>query len=335
MRAIIWTKYGPPDVLQLQEIEKPTPRDDEVLIKVRAASVFVGDSELRGLKIRSWLFRIFIRFSIGFFKPKHVRILGQELSGEIESVGRDVKILRVGDQVFGLTGMRFGAYAEYLCVPAHESAKTGTMVTKPANMSYDEASTVPVGGTNALHFIRKAKIKRGEKVLINGAGGSIGIFAVQLAKTLGGEVTAVDSKSKLDMLTALGADHVIDYEQQDFTYNDEVYDVIFDVVGKSSYSRSLKSLTPKGRYLLANTIPIVMLRALWTSLISSKQVIFELANPKAEDLIFLKGLIEMGKIKTVIDRRYPLEQTIEAHRYVNTGRKAGNVVLVVTERANL
>lgn len=334
MRAIVWTKYGPPEVLQLQELDKPIPEDNEVLIKIHAATVFAGDCELRSFTLPSLLFRIFLRIYSGLIRPRGTRILGQELAGEIEAIGKDVKRFREGDQVFGLTGMRFGAYAEYLCMPEEENYASGMVIEKPDNMSYEEAAGVPVGGTNALHFIRKAKIQSGEKILINGAGGSIGIYAVQLAKLQGAEVTIVDSRSKLDMLRSLGADHVIDYEQQDFTQNGEIYDVILDVVGTSPYSRSLKSLKATGRYLLANTLPIVMLRALWTSKTSSKQVIFELASPKAEDLVFLKDLIEKGKLKTVIDRRYPLEQTVEAHRYVDTGRKAGNVVLVVSKNAN-
>ena len=330
----MWTKYGPPEVLQLQELDKPIPKDNEVLIKIHAATVFAGDCELRGFTLPSLLIRILLRIVTGLIRPRGTRILGQELAGEIEAIGKDVKRFREGDQVFGLTGMRFGAYAEYLCMPEEENYVSGMVLKKPDNMSYEEAAGVPVGGTNALHFIRKAKIQSGEKMLINGAGGSIGIYAVQLAKLQGAEVTVVDSRSKLDMLRSLGADHVIDYAQQDFTQNGEVYDVILDVVGKSPYSRSLKSLQPTGRYLLANTLPIVMLRALWTSRASSKQVIFEMASPKADDLLFLKDLIERGELKTVIDRRYPLEQTVEAHRYVDTGRKAGNVVLVVSRDAD-
>lgn len=329
MKAIVWTKYGPPEVLQLRELARPVPGNEEVLIKIRAASVFVGDCELRSFTHPSLFFRAMLRLFMGVTRPRGIKILGQELAGEVEAVGQDVKYLREGDQVFGLTGMNFGAYAEYLCMPEEESSRYGMVITKPTNMSYEEAASVPVGGTNALHFIRKANIKRGEKVLINGAGGSIGTFAVQLAKSQGAEVTAVDSQDKLNMLQSLGAEKVIDYEQEDFTKNGVSYDVILDVVGKSPYTRSLRSLSAKGRYLLANTVPIVMLRAMWTSLFSRKKIIFELARPKAEDLIFLKGLIEAGKLKTIIDRRYPLEQVVEAHRYVDTGRKAGNVVLVV------
>ncbi len=324
MKAIVWTKYGPPDVLQLKEVEKPTPKDNEVLIKIYATTVFPGDCELRSFKIPIWLLWLALRVYIGLRKPRGTKILGQELAGEIESVGKDVRHFEKGDQVFGSTEISFGAYAEYICLPAE-----GARAIKPDNMTYEEAAAVPTGGVNALHFLRRGNIQSGEKVLINGGAGSIGTFAVQIAKSFGAEVTGVDSTRKLDMLRSIGADQVIDYTQEDFTKNGETYDVIFDVVGKSSYSRSVRSLKQNGRYLLANTQLTQMLRGLWTSMISSKKVIFAFANPKTEDLIFLKELIEAGKIKSVIDRRYPLEQTAEAHRYVDTGQKIGHVVITV------
>jgi 2-desacetyl-2-hydroxyethyl bacteriochlorophyllide A dehydrogenase len=259
----------------------------------------------------------------GLRKPRK-KILGQELAGEIESVGKDVKLFRKGDQVFAATEMRFGAYAEYICLPS-----TYAMAIKPANMTYEEAAAVPTGGLNALHFLRKGNIQSGQKVLINGAGGSIGTFAVQLAKSFGAEVTGVDSTRKLDMLRSIGADQVIDYTEEDFTKSGETYDVIFDIVGKSSFSRSIRSLKKKGFYLLANLRLSQIVRGLWTSMTSSKKVITELASYRTEDLIFLKELIEAGKIKAVIDRRYPLEQMAEAHRYVDKGHKKGNVVITV------
>ncbi len=322
MKAIVYTKYGPPDVLQLKEVQKPTPKDDEVLIRVYAATVIAGDCEARSFTFPIW-FWLPLRIMLGLIKPKRP-ILGQELAGEIEAVGKDVKRFREGDQVFAATEICFGAYAEYKCMRADK-----TLAIKPANMTYEEAAAVPTGGLNALHYLRKGNIQSGEKVLINGAAGSIGTFAVQIAKSFGAEVTGVDSTRKLDMLRSIGADQVIDYTQEDFTKNGETYDVIFDVVGKSSYSRSVRSLKQNGRYLLANTQLTQMLRGLWTSMISSKKVIFAFANPKTEDLIFLKELIEAGKIKSVIDRRYPLEQTAEAHRYVDTGQKIGHVVITV------
>ena len=223
--------------------------------------------------------------------------------------------------------LRFGAYAEYICLP--EEPEEGALAIKPANMTYEEAAAVPVGGLEALHFLRQGNIQSGQKVLINGAGGSIGTFAVQLAKYFGAEVTGVDSTGKLDMLRSIGADQVIDYTQEDFTKSGETYDVIFDVVGKSSFSGSIRSLKQNGRYLIANPGLSQMVRGRWTSMTSSKKVIFGAAHPKTEDLIFLKELIEAGKIKSVIDRRYPLEQIAEAHRYVETGHKKGNVVITV------
>jgi NADPH:quinone reductase-like Zn-dependent oxidoreductase len=260
----------------------------------------------------------------GFRKPRK-KIPGFYLAGDIESVGKDVKLFKEGDQVFGSAGISAGAYAEYICVP-----NEGELVTKPANMTYEEAATVPIGGHDALYFLRKGNIRSGQKVLINGAGGSIGTFAVQLAKHFGAEVTAVDSTGKLDMLRSIGADQVIDYTQEDFTRSGETYDVIFDVVGKSSFSRSVRSLKKKGFYLLANPGLSQMVRGLWTSMTSSKKVIFPATSSEGtEDLLFLKKLIEAGKLKSVIDRCYPLEQITEAHRYVETGQKKGNVVITV------
>ncbi len=324
MKAIVWTKYGPPDVLQLKEVEKPAPRDNEVLIKVHAASVTTGDCEMRGLNCALWL-RLFLRIYAGLRKPTRITILGSYLAGEIEVVGKDVKRFKVNDPVFGFVGMGFGAYAEYVCMP-----EKGAVTIKPSNMTYEEAATVPLGGLEALHFLRKGNVQRGQKVLINGAGGSIGTFGIQLAKHFGAEVTAVDSTGKLDMLRSIGADKVIDYTQEDFTKRGQTYDVIFDVIGKSPFSRSVRSLKKNGRYLITNPSgPIQFVRGKWTSRISSKKVIFETTNPKTEDLIFLKELIEAGKIKTVIDRRYLLEQIVEAHRYIEKGQKKGNVVIAL------
>jgi NADPH:quinone reductase-like Zn-dependent oxidoreductase len=265
-----------------------------------------------------------MRMFIGFRKPKINMILGTELAGEIEAVGKAVTLFKKGDAVFGAAGLRFGTNAEYRCLP-----QTGFVAIKPSNMTYEEAATIPFGGRDALHFLRKASIQPGQKVLINGAGGSIGTYAVQLAKYFGAEVTGVDSAGKLDVVRSIGADHVIDYAQDDFTQNGQTYDVIFDTVGKRSFSRSLQSLTPNGCYLLANPSLSDMFRAAWTSRTGSRKVIFEAASPGTDDLIFLKGLIEAGKLKAVIDRRYPLEQTADAHRYVDTGQKTGSVVITV------
>lgn len=332
MKAIVWTKYGAPDVLQLEDIAKPTPRANEVLIKIQATTVTAGDCEARSLKMPI-LIRLPMRMYVGFRKPKRITILGQELAGEIEAIGKDVKRFRVGDQVFGTTGLGFGAYAEYICLP--ENSAMGVLATKPANMTYEEAAAIPTGGMEALHFIRKGKIQHGEKVLIIGAGGSIGTYAVQLAKYFGAEVTGVDSTSKLDMLRSIGADHVINYTQEDFTRNGESYDVIFDVPGKSSFSGSMRSLKENGRYLLANPGLSHALQRPWASKRSGKQVIFGAASQKNEDLIFIRDLIEAGQIKAVIDRRYSLEQIADGHRYVDTGQKKGNVVITISHNTKI
>jgi NADPH:quinone reductase-like Zn-dependent oxidoreductase len=268
-----------------------------------------------------------MRIYAGLRRPTRIKIIGQELAGEIDSVGKDVKRFKKGDQVFGSTGFGTGTYAEYVCLPEEPGEMDGVLASKPANMTYEEAAAVPVGGLEASHFLRKADIQSGQKVLINGAGGSIGTIAIQLAKYFGAEVTAVDSTGKLDMLRSIGADHVLDYTRKDFTQSGECYDVIFDIVGKGSFSGCMRSLKQNGHYLLANPRLSHMVRGPWASKRSSKTVIIGAASHKTQDLIFLKELIEAGKIKTVIDRRYPLEQTAEAHRYVETGHKKGNVVI--------
>lgn len=322
MKAIVYTKYGSPDVLQLKEIEKPVPKADEVLIKIHAATVTAGDCEIRGFKfpISFWLP---LRIMLGLIKPRKT-ILGQELAGEIVAIGGEVTQYKKGDEIYAPTLGHLGAYAEYVCLP-----ETYPLASKPADMTYEEAATIPTGGINGLHFIRKANVQAGERVLINGAGGSMGTYALQIAKSLGAEVTAVDSARKLEMLSSIGADHVIDYTQEDFTKNGEAYDVIIDVAGKSSFSGSVRSLKQNGRYLLGNPRLSGMIRGLWTSKTTDKKVLFELAGYKTEDFIYLKELIEAGKIKPVIDKRYPLEQTAEAHRYVEKGYKKGNLVITV------
>ena len=327
MKAIVWTEYGPPEVLQLKEVEKPTPKDNEVLVRICATTVTAGDCEQRSLKLPIW-YRLLMRAYVGLKRPERITILGMELAGEIESVGKDVKLFKKGDQVFAATGfVGMGACAEYICLP--EEPEEGALAIKPANMTYEEAAPVPVGGLEALHFLRQGDIQSGQKVLINGAGGTIGTFTVQLAKYFGSEVTAVDSTGKLDMLRSIGSDQVIDYTQEDFTKRGENYDFILDVVGKSSFSGSIRSLKQNGRYLIANPGLSQMVRGRCTSMTSSKKVMFGAARPKTEDLIFLKELIEAGKIRSVIDRCFPLEQTAEAHRYVEKGQRTGNVIITV------
>lgn len=326
MKKIIWTRYGPPEVLELREVEKPTPQDDEILIKVRASSVTLGDTEARTLNFAWWL-SLMMRLYVGVFKPLRMNSLGQELAGDVEAVGKDVTRFKPGDAVFGTTGFNFGAYAEYVCL--REDSEAGVVALKPSNMSYEEAAAVPTGGLEALHFLRKGEIKSGEHLLINGGGGSIGTFTLQLAKHYGAEVTAVDKPEKFDMLRALGADHVIDYTREDFSRSDTKYDLVLDVVGKNSFSRCIRALKPDGRYLLANPRLSAFVRGAWISSRSDKKVIATPAGRESEDLLSLVELIEAGKLKTVIDRSYPLEQTAEAHRYVETGQKKGNVIITI------
>lgn len=326
MKAVIWTNYGSPDVLQLQEVAKPVPKDHEILIKIHATTVTTGDCEMRGFKFPLWLW-LPVRIWLGFSKPRKA-IMGQELAGEVEAAGKAVTLFKPGDPVFATTGMGLGAYAEYICLP--EKSDSGVIGIKPDRMTYEEAVNVPTWAMIALYFLKKGNIQPGQKVLINGASGSIGTFAVQLARYFGAEVTGVDSTRKLDILRSIGADQVIDYTQEDFTQNGVTYDVIFDVIGKSSFARSLKSLKTDGRYLLANPRLSDMLRGFWTSMTGNKKVIFGSTDGTPEDLIFLKDLIEAGSLKAIIDRRYPLEQIVEAHRYVETGQKTGNVVITVT-----
>ena len=326
MKAIVWTKYGPPDGLELREVEKPAPKDNEVLVRVHASTVTAGDIQLRGLKLPILLW-LPARLFLGLMRPTRIKVLGQELAGQIVEVGKDVTRFGKGDQIFAWAGFRLGAYAEYICL-----REKGVLAIKPSNITYEEAATLPVGGLEAVHLMRRGNIQAGQNVLVYGAGGSIGTFAIQLAKYFGADVTGVDSTEKLDMLRSIGADHVIDYRREDFTKSGKTYDVIFDVIGKSSFSRSVKALTQNGRYLLGNPRLSHMVRGRWTPWRTGKKVIFgaaRAASEIAEDLNFLKELLEAGKIRPVIDRCYPLEQTAEAHRYVETGRKKGNVIITL------
>ena len=330
MKAIVWTKYGSPDGLILQEIEKPVPKDDEILIRIRATTVTAGDCEMRRLELPLML-SFPVRLYAGFLRPKRITILGQELAGEVEKVGKNVNAFKEGDQVFGTTGFGFGAYAQYICLPGEPNEMQGALAIKPANLTYEEAAAVPTAGLEALHYLRKANIQRVKRVLIIGSGGSIGTFSIQLAKHFGAEVTGVDSTEKLEVMRSIGADHVIDYTKVDYTKNGESYDLIIDVVGRSSVSRRIRLLKPDGYYFLAYAGLFHILLGIWISMTSNKKLKVESASQKKEDLVFLKDLVEAGKIKPIIDRSYPLEQIPEAHRYVESGGKKGNVVINVEQ----
>ncbi|MFX1483748.1 MAG: NAD(P)-dependent alcohol dehydrogenase [Promethearchaeota archaeon] len=330
MKAILWTKYGPPEVLQPREVPKPSPKCNEVLVKIHATTVTVGDCEMRRLDYPLTTLLI-LRMYIGFRKPTRITILGMELAGEIEEVGKDVTRFKKGDQVFAATGfMGTGTCAEYICLPERPGA--GAIALKPANMTFYEAAAVPVGGLEALSLLKKGNIQHGQEVLIIGGGGTIGPYAIQLAKFFGAEVTAIDSTDKLEALQSIGADYTIDFTQEDYTTSGKTYDVIFDVVGTSPYSGCIRSLKENGIYLMTYPKLSRSIRGRWTSWRSNKKVIVGTSTDNVEDLNFLRELVEAGKLKSVIDSYYPLEETVEAHRYVESGEKIGNVVVAVVEK---
>ena len=322
MKAAVYEKYGPPDVVELREVEKPTPKDNEVLIRIHATTVTSGDWRVRSLNLPAG-FGLLGRLVFGITRPRQP-ILGSELAGKIEARGKSVSKFKVGDEVFAFDGARMGCHAEYKCV-----AEDGALAPKPPNLTYEEAAALAFGGSTALDFFNRAKLKRENKVLVNGASGAVGTAAVQLAKHFGANVTGVCSTANLELVRSLGATPVIDYTQEDFTQNGETYDVIVDTVGTAPFSRSKGSLKERGRLLLVLAGLPDILWIPWVSITSSKKVIAGPASSRAEDLRFLAGLAEAGEFKPVIDRRYPFEQIAEAHSYVDTGRKKGNVVITL------
>ncbi len=322
MKAAVYREYGGPEVLGIEDVSKPAPARGEILIKIMASTVATADCETRSFTFPGWLW-LPLRLAFGVFRPrKYIQILGQELAGEVEAVGSGITTYTPGDKVVAAI-QGFGAHAEYKCL-----SENSIIAPMPEGVSYQDAVTYTAFGLNALHFIRKAALQPGEKILINGAGSSIGTTAVQLAKRDGAEVTAVDGEGKLDMLRAIGADHVIDYARDDFTKNGVTYDVILDVIGKSSFSRSMKALSENGRYIFANPKALPMLRGFWSNRKKGgKRVLFQLAKESAEDLLAMQEMVEKGSLKAVIDRSFRLDEIVEAHRYVGSGEKKGHVIL--------
>jgi NADPH:quinone reductase-like Zn-dependent oxidoreductase len=322
MKAVVYEKYGPPDVLQLKEVEKPRPKENEVLIKTRATTVSSADWRVRSLDVPVG-FGLISRLVLGVRTPRQP-ILGTELAGEIEAIGKDVRKFKVGDQVFAFSGVGLGCHAEYKCMP-----EDGAVALKPPNLTFEEAAAISFGGTTAVDFFRRGNLRSGERVLVNGASGAVGTAAVQLARHFGADVTGVCGTENMELVRSLGAAHVIDYTQEDFARNDETYDVIVDTAGTASFSRCKDSLRKGGRLLkILGGLPD-MLWIPWVSLTSSKKIIAGPASERAEDLRFLAKLAEAGEFRPVIDRRYPFEQIVEAHRYVDTGHKKGSVVITL------
>ncbi|KXH70182.1 MAG: hypothetical protein AM326_01165 [Candidatus Thorarchaeota archaeon SMTZ-45] len=332
MKAIVWTKYGSPDVLQLRDVDKPQPKDNELLIKIHATTVTIGDCEMRRFKY-PMIMGLLVRMYIGIRKPTRITVLGMELAGEVEAVGSGVTKFKPGDEIFGSTGFGFGAYAEYVCIPEDaDSSDDGSITHKPTNLTFEESAIIPVGADTALFFIRtQGNVQPGQKVLIYGASSSVGSYAVQLAKHFGAEVTAVCSASNHEWVKELGADKMIDYRTEDFTKSGETYDAIFDAVGKLSLFGSMKALKEGCVFLDAVHMMRRSVQAKFATMRSNKRILGGTATGVTEDLVFFKELIEGGKLKPVIDRRYPLEEIVEAHRYVETGRKKGNLIITVID----
>ncbi len=317
MKAAVYTTYGAPEVLQIKTIAKPSPKDNEILVKIHATAATSGDCRLRKADPFA------VRFFFGLFKPGKP-VLGGVLSGTVEAIGKDVQGFEVGDPVFGSTTMDFGAYAEYICLP-----ETAALAIKPGNLSHEEAAALPFGGATAFHFLQKANIQPGQKVLIYGASGAIGTAAVQIAKYLGAEVTGVCGPSNVDMVRSIGADKVIDYTKTDFSKSGERYDVVYETVNKAPVSACVAALKKNGTLILGAAMLPEMLRGAWASMTSGIKMLAGPVTPKAEGTVFLKKLAEVGKLKAVIDSIYPLAQIVEAHGYVDKGHKKGNVVIAL------
>jgi NADPH:quinone reductase-like Zn-dependent oxidoreductase len=334
MKAIIWTKYGSPDGLELREVATPTPADDQVRVRVHATTAATPDTEFRRLKL-PFLFALPLRLYIGLIKPSRITILGTEFAGEIESVGKEVRRFKPGDAVFGYTGLAMGAYAEFMCLSENPSTMGGVFGPKPGNLRFEQAAATPFGGLEALHALKQVNIRQGQTVLINGAGGSIGTAAVQLALHYGARVTAIDRASKLDMLRELGAEQVIDYASKDMMRTafaperGERYDVILDTVGKLPYASGLNALKQNGYYLNANPGVLKTFFSRGSEQPGGKHVIYWRAGYTTQNILALRDLLEAGALKPVIDRTYPLEQIADAHRYVDSDEKKGNVVITV------
>jgi NADPH:quinone reductase-like Zn-dependent oxidoreductase len=327
LKAIVCTAYGPPEVLKLREVEKPAPKENEVLVRIHATTVTAGDTELRAFKFpyhTPLLMWLAVRMYTGLTRPTRMTILGQELAGEIEEVGSGVTRYAVGDQVFAGTGFGLGGYAEYKCLP-----ENAVMALKPTGLGYGEAAAIGLAGVEAVRLLNKTNLQPGQRILINAAGGSIGTFAVQLAKHFGGEVTAVDSTGKLQKLRDIGADHVVDYTREDFTKSGETYDVILDVASKSTHASIKPALKPNGTYVVDTVSLREIFRSAWVLSTKKQEATRAFTTSRAGSLVLLKELVEAGKIKPVIDRTFPLEQMVEAHRYVATGRKVGNIAITV------
>ncbi len=328
MKAMVWKKYGPPDGLQLQEVPNPVPGDDEIQVKIHAAGVTAGDCEMRRLQLPLML-SLPMRLYTGFLKPKRITILGQEFAGEVVRVGKNTRNFKVGDRVFGVTGFKFGAYAETVCLPDQPGDAQGQLAILSDGVSFAEAAVLPTAGFEALHYLRSAEIGPGSHVLVVGGGGSIGTYAIQLAKHLGAAVTAVDSTEKQELMRSLGAERVIDYTTEDYDKDGAIYDMVIDVVGRKGVARRLRLLKQDGVYFLAFAGLRHLFLSLWTSLTSRRKLKIQSSTQSKTDLVYLRELLQNGIFKPVIDQRFPLEQVADAHRYVESGKKKGNVVIEI------